>query len=141
MIYYLISPLCTDASGKPLFLTAIRATKTVEATSQLPNNDASQLWTPIQDGGTDNAFVLLNKENDMVIVARANAPVLLASSDTTSRATWLFVGNGAIQLQADTGQNLNVSGGGPYSSGTPILTWGWDGGAPNELWTMKKVIL
>jgi hypothetical protein len=141
MIYYSISSTCTDPSGNTLFLTAIRATQTVEAVTSLGPNDPSQLWTPVMDGSSDNAFVLLNQETNMVIVAGANGPVSLAQSNTTSRATWLFINTGAIQLQADTGQNLNVSGDGPYNSGTAILTFGWDGGASNETWKMNKIII
>jgi hypothetical protein len=52
-------------------------------------------------------------------------------------ATWNVLPNGdffAIQFGRETSQNLNVAGNGPYPIDTPILSWEWSGGAPNELW-------
>lgn len=52
---------------------------------------------------------------------------------------WNLIASGnffAIQNCANTSQNLNVAGSGPYPVGTPILVWDWGGGAPNELWTL-----
>lgn len=40
----------------------------------------------------------------------------------------------AMQNVANTDQNLNVAGDGPYAAGGLVLTWDWSGGAPNELW-------
>jgi hypothetical protein len=148
MIYYLVTPKCTDPNRNTLYLTAQQSTRTVAVASLLPNNDPSQLWTPVEylPGGNDQGFVLLNLQTDMVIAAPTDdAPVQLISVGAVagSRATWAFKGEGegygALQLQQDTDMNLNVKGGGPYPSGIGVLAWSWSGGDPNEVWTFQLV--
>jgi hypothetical protein len=144
MIYYLVTPQCTDPNRKTLYLTAQQSTSTVAVASLLPNNDPSQLWTPVEylPGGNDQGFVLLNQQTAMVIAApNDDAPVQLISVRSVggSRATWAFKGEGygALQLQQNTDMNLNVKGDGPYPSGTGVLAWSWGGGDPNEVWTFN----
>jgi hypothetical protein len=67
-----------------------------------------------------------------------NNPLVLQDWRNMSTAgTWNLIPNGdfyAVQNAYDTDQNLNVAGDGPYPADTPILTWDWSGGAPNEIW-------
>lgn len=141
MIYYFVTPKCTDPKGNTLYLTAEAVTGTVVVA--LKNNDPSQLWTPVEylPGGYDQGFVLLNPGNKMVIASPTNDyPVKLISDEgIDTRATWAFEGEvyGALQLQQDITMNLNVEGSGPYHSGTPVLAWEWGGGNPNEVWTFQ----
>jgi hypothetical protein len=143
MIYYRISPETSDPNGKPLFLTAQQSTRTVAVATLLPNNDPSQLWTPVEYiWGTDQGFVLLNYQTNMVISApNDNAAVALTNHIDMNRGTWKFQGvnYGALQLQANTDMNLNVAGDGPYPSGTAVLAWDWSDGAPNEVWNFLMV--
>jgi len=110
MIYYRISPETSDPNGKPLFLTAQQSTRTVAVATLLPNNDPSQLWTPVEYiWGTDQGFVLLNYQTNMVISApNDNAAVALTNHIDMNRGTWKFQGvnYGALQLQANTDMNL-----------------------------------
>jgi hypothetical protein len=45
----------------------------------------------------------------------------------------------ALQLVANTKQNLNVSGDGPYLEGDIIYSYGWGDGRSNELWHFEKI--
>ena len=145
MIYYKISPQCVDPNGRPLYLTAQQSTLTVAVATLLPNNDSSQLWTPVEYiSGNDQGFVLLNRQTNMVISAPDNdAPVKLTALDAMNRGTWKFLGQdyGALQLQANTDMNLNVSGDGQYPTGTEVLAFDWAGGHPNEVWNFQMVVL
>lgn len=61
------------------------------------------------------------------------------STDPWSR--WTFGGGGtwlAVRPLADDYQNLNVMGG-CYGGNTPIATWRWSGGAPNEIWSIVRL--
>jgi len=46
----------------------------------------------------------------------------------------------ALRPMADSSQNLNVFGDGPYKSGNPVGTWSWGGGAGNEVWSFIPAI-
>lgn len=101
-------------------------------------NDPSQYWTPVEfiTGSNNKGFALLNVKTQKVVCSRAsNQPVTQVSPTgmSGSSATWNAVGN-AIQLNANTDQNLNVAGNNNYVAGTPVLSWSWSGGEPNETW-------
>ena len=67
----------------------------------------------------------------------------LTALDAMNRGTWKFLGQdyGALQLQANTDMNLNVSGDGQYPTGTEVLAFDWAGGHPNEVWNFQMVVL
>lgn len=48
MIYYKISPDCVDPNNQRLYLTAQQSTASVAVMTLLPNDDWSQLWTPVE---------------------------------------------------------------------------------------------
>jgi hypothetical protein len=57
--------------------------------------------------------------------------------------TWQFVPNGgqgygALRPDYNTSLNLNVPNSN-YAVGTPIVLWGWGGGAANEIWMPQSV--
>lgn len=143
MIYYRISPQCTDSKSQQLYLTAQRTTNTVVVATSLSGDDRAQLWTPVvYISGSNHGFVLLNAETNQVISAPGdNEPVILTTLDDMKRGTWAFngQGHGALQLQANTDMNLNVSGNGPYESNTKVSAWSWSRGQTNELWTFQRV--
>jgi hypothetical protein len=60
--------------------------------------------------------------------AGVNIWILLASGSSVETA--------AIRPTSDGNQNLNVSGG---CGNTEIITWGWGGGADNEIWYFQLV--
>lgn len=150
MIYYLVTPQCTDPNGNKLYLTAQQSTSTVAVATLLPNADPSQLWTPVEFllGGNDQGFVLVNRQTNKVIAApndSASVSLMGFGAVRSSRATWKYGGTGggfgALQLQQNTDMNLNVPGNGPYPSGTGVFVWGWSGGDANEVWAFTTGFL
>jgi len=104
----------------------------------------TMIWTK-QD--TPQGFLLTNKAAGTILyVAGGNgaaAQLIEATPINQLWALWTIGGNFpstvAIRPSADDGQNLNVFGSGPYPPGSAVGTWGWGGGAPNEVWTFVPV--
>ena len=106
-------------------------------------DDPSQYWVPVAfiNGTSNNGLALLNVKTQLIIASPgSNQPVTQVSPNAISglSATWNASG-AAIQLHADTNQNLNVSGNGPYPAGTPVVSWDWSGGEKNETWNWIPV--
>lgn len=142
MLSYLVASACTAPDGSALYLSVEKQTGQVVVWNQLPNNDSSQLWVPVDLPGIAGT-VLLNMQSGMVIAAPdENGPVKMVAPGTmnTQQCLWNLLSNGAVQLTRDNSQNLNVSGNGPYPNGTPILSWNWSGGESNEIWNYTAVI-
>ncbi|MEP7286445.1 MAG: serine hydrolase domain-containing protein [Chloroflexota bacterium] len=150
MLRYHVTSRCIDPNGNALYLSVQVFTKkptrysVVVATQNAP--DTFQNWIPMKwlDQGSDKGFILMNPETNMVIVAPQNdaAVQVIPFADLVAgqRAFWKFVGSGygAVQLQAHTKMNLNVSGSGPYyESGTAVLAYSWGRGPSNEMWTFS----
>lgn len=146
MLSYTISPQCTAPDGSELYLSWDNEAGSVIVASKL--SDDSQLWVPVLwvDANGARGIALSNVMTSQVIAAPAdNKPVILVppSQIESQRSLWNFKGStvryDAVQLDADTRINLNVSGDGPYESGTPVLAFKWGGGHANEVWIFTSV--
>jgi len=146
---YSVQPKCKTIDGKELYLTANSSSATVSTLDSNDKNEQthSQLWIPISIF-TDNinGFSLVNLATNMAIGWTKNNDVVeLCMPDKTENwAIWKFIKQddepfGAIQLQGNTGQNLNVKGDSPYKSGTSVMSYRWKHGQENEIWQFKKV--
>lgn len=105
------------------------AFESVNAVATLPGGE-SEASTALTFAGSNSPVTasLLMLSDSGIIDARQRWNIAVPSNTYDNPGWW------AIQNCADTSQNLNVAGDGPYPAGTGILAWDWGGGAPNEVW-------
>jgi hypothetical protein len=102
------------------------------------SGDPAQIWERKYE---PNGMTFQNRLTGMLLWTDngngANA-TLVNSNVIDGGSKWTLGGDCsvscALRPQRDSGQNLNVFGGGPYNSGNPVGTWEWGNGAANESW-------
>jgi hypothetical protein len=102
-----------------------------------------QYWE-LRQVRNDGAFAIINKKRGLCIARREDTqgtPLILVGVDQTpynDLAVWRddkVAGTyNALNSYKDWEQKINIPGNGPYTDGQALLTWGWSGGAQNELW-------
>ena len=148
---YVITPGCTGPNGETLALAANDdGTIVVADASEITEN---MLWSLIYDP-VSGGFAMVNQQS----IELGTPQVLGLQSDggtTTPLAlvpflvggllndrTWNVAAGGdalAVRPNLSTSLNMNVSGGGPYPPGNPVIAYdGWGNGQPNEIWTFKQ---
>lgn len=145
------SPKAKSIADQTLYLTINPST--LEITASVGEKDHTpsihQQFEVISRviGGHSYSGLIYNPATDYVITAPNNhKPVLAVNINNLKvedRAEWNILPNvgeyGAIQLKANIDMNLNVRMDQPIKSGTEILAWNWDDGAPNEMWELSPV--
>jgi hypothetical protein len=84
-------------------------------------------------------FALRSKYNGKYVYWKGAQQQLGQSDTMTVQTLWTFQGRpedrwGAIRAALDTNSNFNVLGAPKETFGAVVGTWGWSGGATNELW-------
>lgn len=106
----------------------------------------SMLWQKLD---AQWGSILINTQNPQTLLYAvdgngAHAQLIPNTPLNQRLALWTiggnFPNNVAIRPMADSSQNLNVFGDGPYNSGNAVGTWSWGGGAPNEVWSFIPAI-
>jgi hypothetical protein len=123
----------------------IAAQKTLVLDALKPGDPAQQ-WYVYEPNPKDKAVCLINVLTGRMaqVEPKNGSRVLLAHrSFVDEYSTWTFGGDRAkgcaLRPVWDDGQNLNVSGNGPYKSGSGVCTWGWGGGQANEVWRVLEI--
>ena len=104
-------------------------------------NDA-QIWLRAANSSSSGVtnYTYVSQLSGLMMYAPGGNGGLVTQTNLLSQNTDWYdgtdEGNGyhAIQFGPDIGQNLNIPGNGPYPFGAGVITWGWGGGAPNEIW-------
>lgn len=143
---FTISPNVREPSlNLPLCLTANKSTPELTVTiGNLSNPAPNQLWTFVPATG---GFWIQNPATGLIIASTGAAVAILikpSSIPDQPNVVWKYAGSKTSwtwQLVSNTDLNLNVRGNGPYTSGTPVLTWTWSRGLPNETWFQTVVSL
>ncbi|GAB7341709.1 hypothetical protein MBLNU457_g0048t1 [Dothideomycetes sp. NU457] len=107
---------------------------------------SSMLWQKL-DAQWGSIFINIQTPQTLLYAVDRNGAhaQLIPNTPLNQRlALWTIAGNFpnkvAIRPMADSSQNLNVFGGGPYNSGNPVGTWSWGGGAGNEVWSFIPAV-
>ena len=104
--------------------------------------NSAQIWLQAANASSSTAtnYTYVNQLTGLMMYAPGGNGAIVSQTNLLSPDTdWYYgtdEGNGyhAIQFGPDNGQNLNIPGDGPYPFGTGVITFGWGGGAPNEIW-------
>lgn len=104
--------------------------------------NAAQIWLRAANSSSSGItnYTYVNQFSGLMMYAPGGNGGIVSQTNVFSQNTDWYdgsdEGNGyhAIQFGPDIGQNLNIPGDGPYPFGDGVITWGWGGGAPNEIW-------
>lgn len=107
--------------------------------------NAAQIWLRAANGSSSGVtnYTYVNQLSGLMMYAPGGNGGIVSQTNIFSQNTDWYdgtdEGNGyhAIQFGPDIGQNLNIPGDGPYPFGDGLITWGWGGGAPNEIWRFQ----
>ena len=142
--YQTIVSQASDADGKGLAIAAGADNADIRVyVKTLDYRDELQHWE--LRARSDGAFAIINRVRGLCVARAGNvqgAPLVLADLGRIAVDNLTIWRNdnvqgpyNAINSFADWEQKINVPGNGPYQSGQTLITWGWSGGSPNELWT------
>jgi hypothetical protein len=135
-----------------LLLTADEMGGTGPLSVQYPRGDSAsplQLWDATYriEGTNPIGVVFVNQEFSMMLRTTPGGGTMFCV-DTAAPDAWDVWLTGpapdnanmtTIRAMAEQGLYWNVSGTGPYNSGNAVISYPWQGGQPNELWTMTYV--
>lgn len=135
---YRINPGCKDFKGNHLPLsTGQNGPVTIGGDLVDSVWNVELFWKP--DGSLQPGVGIINEKNGQALnyVARGSRVGFASASSFNDFNLWTFGGGGpyvAVRPVADSSQNLNVEGGCGGGVVQPVITWGWGGGQPNEVW-------
>ena len=157
--HYIVSK-ARAADGKLLVLdtTSVRwihYNKYAVVVGVLDLGKASQVWTRAQRPGDANAFALKNIGRRGWLYLEVASRAIVYMDGRTQEIIWAILDEradpsglhgaywyddkvqgpyNAMASREDWELKINIRGDGPYTSGSAVIAYPWDGGAVNELW-------
>lgn len=141
-MYYLLQSGATDVNGNALYLS-VNLNNTggpLMVDNLRPGNQASQAWAPVlyvndSSGNSVQGTGVQSQLTGLFVSCDGNKGDQIGQVAQSGVAATLWnICNQALQFAPNTDLNLNISGNGPYSNTSTVISWDWSKGAANESW-------